>query len=254
MTIKILSLLFNSVVARSRDMPDSLIQKLLVLQDCDVNCDRLEQQIKNIPLEIQRFENKIKEEIASIELLKENLINLEVKRNDVDTRLGTVEEQIGKYKIQQLEVKKNDEYQALEHEISTLNVRKGELEDEEITVLIDIDEQKEKAIAEESSYNKNIKELEGHIARLREQEKEVETQLVEAKRASDNASADIDSKTLSAFKMIKTSINRSPYVVPLEGSKCTGCYIRVSKDVENAAHKTEELVRCSNCNRIVYHL
>ena len=62
MTIKILSLLFNSVVARSRDMPDSLIQKLLVLQDCDVNCDRLEQQIKKIPLEIQRFENKIKEE------------------------------------------------------------------------------------------------------------------------------------------------------------------------------------------------
>ena len=235
-------------------MPDSLIQKLLILQECDVNCDRLEQQLKNTPLEILRFENKIKEEIASIERLKENLIELEIKRNDVDTRLGTVEEQLGKYKTQQLEVKKNDEYQALEHEISTLNVRKGELEDEEITVLIDIDEQKEKAIAEESVYNNNIKELEGHIARLRDQEKEVESQLVEAKRASDNASAVLDSKTLSVFEMIKTSINRSPYVVPLEGSKCTGCYIRVSKDVENAAHNTGELVRCSNCNRIVYHI
>jgi predicted nucleic acid-binding Zn-ribbon protein len=235
-------------------MPDSLIQKLLVLQECDVNCDRLEQQLKNTPLEIIRFENKIKEEIASIELLKENLTELEIKRNDVDTRLGAVEEQIGKYKTQQLEVKKNDEYRALDHEISTLNVRKGELEDEELTVLIDIDEQKEKAIAEESGYNNNIKELEGHITRLRDQENEVETQLVEAKRASDNASAELDSKVLSAFKMIKTSISRSPYVVPLEGSKCTGCFIRVSKDVENAAHNTGELVRCSNCNRIVYHL
>ena len=235
-------------------MPDSLIQKLLVLQECDVNCDRLEQQLKNTPLEIIRFENKIKEEIASIELLKENLTELEIKRNDVDTRLGAVEEQIGKYKTQQLEVKKNDEYRALDHEISTLNVRKGELEDEELTVLIDIDEQKEKAIAEESGYNNNIKELEGHITRLRDQENAVETQLVEAKRASDNASAELDSKVLSAFKMIKTSISRSPYVVPLEGSKCTGCFIRVSKDVENAAHNTGELVRCSNCNRIVYHL
>jgi predicted nucleic acid-binding Zn-ribbon protein len=235
-------------------MPDSLIQKLLVLQECDVNCDRLEQQLKNTPLEIIRFENKIKEEIASIELLKENLTELEIKRNDVDTRLGAVEEQIGKYKTQQLEVKKNDEYRALDHEISTLNVRKGELEDEELTVLIDIDEQKEKAIAEESGYNNNIKELEGHITRLRDQENEVETQLVEAKRASDNASAELDSKVLSAFKMIKTSISRSPYVVPLEGSKCTGCFIRVSKDVENSAHNTGELVRCSNCNRIVYHL
>lgn len=235
-------------------MPDTLIEKLLALQDCDVNCSRLEQHLKSIPLEIERFENKINEENAKIELLKENLIKLEVKRKDVDTRLGVVEDQVGKYKIQQLDVKKNDEYQALEHEISTLNACKSDLEDEEITVLIDIDEQKERAIKEESEYKKNIKELKGHIARLGDQKKTGEAQLVGAKQASVMASAEIDAKALSVFKMIKSSVSRSPYIVPLEGSKCTGCFIRVSKDVEIGSHNTGELVRCSNCNRIVYQL
>ena len=233
-------------------MPDALIDKLLALQECDVNSSRLEQQLKSIPLEIERFENKINEEKARIKELKENLNNLEIQRNDLDTRLGSVEEQLGKYKTQQLEVKKNEEYQALQHEISTLNTSKSELEDEEITVLIEIDEQKEKAILEESKYKKNIEELEGHIARLHDQEKAVEVQIVEANQAGEKASAEIDTKALSVFEVIKSSVNRSPYVVPLDGSKCTGCYIRVSKDVENATHKAGELVRCSNCNRIVY--
>lgn len=235
-------------------MPDLLIQKLLVLQECDVNCDLFEQQLKKIPLEILNFENKIKDENVKIEQLKQELVNLEIKRNDLDTRLGAVEEQLGKYKTQQLEVKKNEEYKALEHEISTLNVSKSELEDEEITVLIEIDDQKEKAITEELEYNNNIKELEGHIATLLDKEQVVETDLVKARQASENATEKLDSKTLGIFEILKASINRSPYIVPLEGSKCTGCYIRVSKDVENAAHKAGELVRCSNCNRIVYQL
>ena len=87
-------------------MPDLLIQKLLVLQECNVNCDLFEQQLKKIPLEILNFENKIKDEIVKIEQLKQELVNLEIKRNDLDTRLGAVEEQLAKYKTQQLEVKK----------------------------------------------------------------------------------------------------------------------------------------------------
>ena len=71
-------------------MPDLLIQKLLVLQECYVNCDLFEQQLKKIALEILNFENKIKDENVKIEQLKQELGNLEIKRNDLDTRLGAV--------------------------------------------------------------------------------------------------------------------------------------------------------------------
>ncbi len=233
-------------------MPDALIEKLLMLQESNVNCERLEQQLKNIPMEVTKFESKINEEKESKLKLKENVNNLEIKRNDVDTQLGTVEEQIGKYKIQQLEVKKNEEYQALNHEISTLNQRKSDLEDEEITVLIAIDEQKEKAVLEESEHNKKIEELEGHIARLNEQKIMGESKLDEAIQACQKASDEVDPHALNVYEMIKSSISRAPYVVPLDGSKCTGCYIRVSIDVVNATHKSGELVRCGNCSRIVY--
>ena len=54
-------------------------------------------------------------------------------------------EQIDRQKNKQLEVKKNEEYQALENEIANLLRLQSEKEDEQIGILVKIDEARETA-------------------------------------------------------------------------------------------------------------
>ena len=62
----------------------------------------------------------------------------------------------------------------------------------------------------------------------------------------------IDSGILDQYRYIKSQVKRPPIVVPLEEGKCQGCHLKVSGEVDSAARKGTELVRCDSCGRILY--
>src|SRR5688500_15183213 len=115
-------------------MPNPVIQSLLILQDRDLKRLGLEAQLKSVPTDVARVEQKIASEKAAIETAKAELRDLELKKKAVETDIRTAEERLGRYKTQQVTVRKNDEYQALGHEINTTQGQIGELEGQELEI------------------------------------------------------------------------------------------------------------------------
>ena len=233
-------------------MPDPLIAKLLILQECDAGFDRIKQQLENIPLEIARNESKIKEENEAIAESKKALMELEVRRKELDVEVGAAEEQSNRYKNQQLAVKKNEEYSALQHEIDTIAAKVSELEDEEIALMLEVDEQTEKIQREETEHLKNISDLENDIARLKKHEEEYRAELGDAKKAVDEAAAEVEEKDIKVYRYVRKFAKRPPYVVPVQDHKCGGCHLKLSTDLEGEARQQGKLARCNNCGRIIY--
>ncbi|MBL9201432.1 MAG: hypothetical protein JNL39_13060 [Opitutaceae bacterium] len=231
------------------------IQALLILQDRDTKRLGLEAQLKQVPADIARVEAKIAAEKAAIDAAKHELNSLEVRKKSLENDIGSAEAKLGKYKTQQSLVKKNDEFKALGHEIETTEKAIGDLEGQELEVMYAIDEAKKKFAAAEAELKANIAGHEGRIRTLRERETSLATELKAAQAEVATARAPVELLKIRLYDRV--AARNMPAVVAIRDSKCGGCHLKVSSEVESAARGkgTDPLApppTCDQCGRIVY--
>ena len=236
-------------------MLNPLIQAFLILQDRDIKRTGLEAQLKAVPGDVTRVEQRIAAEKAAIDGAKSELRELETRKKLLETEIGSAEEKMGRYKTQQLSVRKNDEYQALGHEIATTQAQIGELEGKELEIMYLIDEARKKFAAAEAEMKTNISGHEARINMLRERETSLGAELKGVQDQVAAARVPIETMRLRVYDRI--AVRSMPAVVALHGDKCGGCHLKVSSEVVSAARgKTidplAQLPTCDQCGRIVY--
>ena len=237
-------------------MPSPAIESLLILQDRDTKRLGLETQVKAVPGDIALVEGKIAAEKAAIETAKQELRELETKKKLLETEIGSAETKLAKYKTQQSLVKKNDEYQALGHEIETTEKAIGDFEGQELEIMYLIDEAKKKFAAAEAVLKGSISGHEGRIAMLRERAVNLANDLKAAQAEVATARTPVGDLRLRVYDRIAT--RQQPAIVPIvHTDKCGGCHLKVSSDVVSAARgkgadPLVALPTCDQCGRIVY--
>ncbi|MBE2213852.1 MAG: hypothetical protein IAE82_08270 [Opitutaceae bacterium] len=231
-------------------LPERL-QALLILQDRDQRRVQLEKALTQVPRERATVESRIAAHKTAIDAAKKAVTDLELKRKEIEATLQGFEEQIRKYRSQQMLVKKNDEYQALTREIELTTAKIGETEEAEIKVLYDLDTEKEKTKAAEKAVRAEIAAEEAQLGRLAEREKQARDDLAGAVAEVDKARSAVQAELLPRYdRLAKTA--GLPVVVALHAGKCGGCHLKVSNGVETEARKGSEIVCCDNCGRILY--
>lgn len=231
------------------------IESLLILQDRDLKRRGFEAQLKGIPAEIAAIEAKIAAEKAAIESAKSELKDLEVKKKALETEIGSAEQKVGQYKTQQLSIRKNEEYQAMGHQIEATQRQISELEGKELELMYGIDEAKKKFAAAEAELKANISGHESRIRTLKEREANVRTELKAAEAEVAIARQPVGEPRLRVYDRI--AARNIPAIVPIHGSKCSGCHLKVSSEIESAARgkvvdPMAALPTCDQCGRIVY--
>lgn len=227
------------------------LDKLLVLQERDRKRLGFEQQLQSTPREIAVVEGKIAAEKTAIEVAKAEWHGLESKKKQLELEIGSAEEKIGKYKTQQSQVRKNDEYQALTHEIENAQVAIGKAEELEIGIMIAIDEAKKKFAAAEAELKANIKGHEAKIQALREREKNLLGDVQAAQATVATAREEVPAPQLKIYDRVASKPGH-PVCVPVTAARCGGCHLKVSANVELEARKLEQVTTCDQCGRIVY--
>jgi len=229
------------------------LEKLLVLQDRDLRRVGLDTQLKSMPGEVALEERKIAAARTAIEAAKNELKDLEVKKKALETEIGSAEQKLGKYRTQQLLVKKNDEYQALGHEIDTTQAQIGELESGELEIMYAIDEARKRFTTGEGERKREIANHEARIQALRERTTSVAIELKAAQEETAAARGPLPAPALEAYD--RAGRKGLPAVVPLKENKCGGCHLKVSGEAESAARGKDpnaEFAICDQCGRIVY--
>ena len=228
------------------------IEKLLIVQTKDLALQKLQQGIERIPRERAKIEGLIDEEKASIESAKSDLNAKEVERNDLDSQIKVKESDIAKFKTQQLEVKKNEEYRALTQQIEQAESDISQLEEKEIEIMYSIDEAK-------ISFEQAKAEIDQRIAQQSKQLIELEARLKQLNAEVQSAEADysqsresVDPEALEIYDRTKSQVKRPPYISAIEAQNCCGCHLRVSNEVQGLVISGEEIIACDQCPRIVY--
>ena len=235
-------------------MVSPALGQLLILQDRDLRRHGLDVQLKAVPREIAAIEAKIASEKAAIDTAKTEMRSLESQKKLLETEIGSHEERAAKYRTQQLSVKKNDEYQALGHEIETTVAKIQELEGQELEIMYAIDQARGRFQAAEATLKQNIT---GHEAKIRDLKAREVNLTEEMKGAEADFAAARGPVGDPALRLYDRVAGRTfPAVVALHGDKCGGCHLKVSSEVESAARGKDPAAvfpTCDQCGRIVYY-
>jgi predicted nucleic acid-binding Zn-ribbon protein len=234
-------------------MPSPTIELLLVLQDRDEGRIGIEAQLRAVPQEIADVERRIAAEKGAIDAAKGELRDLEAKKKTLETEIGSAESLRAKYRTQQLAVRKNDEYQALGHEIESVQGQIDELEGRELEVMYAIDEAKKRFAAAEAAHKGSIAGHEARIRTMKEMDASLSVELKGATAAVAEARKPLTGSALEAYD--RAAARRMPAVVAIRGGKCGGCHLKVSSEVESAARgkmADTEFALCDQCGQMVY--
>lgn len=227
-------------------------QELLLLHGRDRRYGKLEEELKLLPDDIKRMEKKISTENESIDLAVSEWKQLESQNNSLEKEIIEIGEKISKSKVRQLGVKKNEEYQALENEISSLTLLQSQKEDEQIEVLVNIDDAKATAEIAQDKIVSKVKDLERQKQGFEDRIAQVKTELQDLNKEIETARTQVEAEMLKTYDRVKRVVARAPYLAPLKDQKCSGCNLRVSNDVISTALVEQKLTQCDQCGRIVY--
>ena len=231
-------------------MPTPTIEKLLILQDRDQKRLTQEGLLRTIPRDVVAIEQKIAGEQAALEAARGGLQQLELKTQALETEIAAATEQMGRYRSQQLQVRKNDEYQALGVEIAHTQSAIGVMEEQELEVMYAIDEARRKVTAAGEELKRNVSGHEARIRLLRERETTLQGELEAAQALVAAAREGIDEAVRRLYDRL-VSKPGLPAVVAVREGKCGGCHLKISINVESESRKVDKVVTCDQCGRIV---
>ena len=227
------------------------LEKLLVFQDRDQRRLSLETQIKHAPEEIVTVRRKIDEVRAGLESAKAACRDAEAKRKALETEIGTAEQKTARFKTQQLEVRKNEEYQALGNQIETAQAEVAALEEREIEALYSIDETKKRLKEAEAAAAQEVAAHEGRIKLVQEKEAAMRADLVALQTELEKVREEVPAPSLEAYVRISKR-TPLPVCVALREQTCLGCHLKVSNGVLTDVRSGGRIVYCDNCGRMVY--
>jgi predicted nucleic acid-binding Zn-ribbon protein len=227
------------------------LEQLLILQDRQQRIRQIENEIKTLPLQRKHLESQLAESAASLEVIKQRARQVEIDRKKLELDVGTRNESINRLKTQQYQTRKNDEFQAMGHEIQRYEDEIRKLEDQELELMEQGDKLKIEVAAEEKKAVVTKDSISRQMNNLGEKSKALETRLQELSKERKELSGKMDEDLLSRFERLFASKGDSA-IVAVEHGVCTGCHMKLTTATVNAAEAGKEIVSCEQCGRILY--
>lgn len=228
------------------------LKSLLHLQELDLKIERLKSREIEIPKQKGKFEihrKRLADELAEREQVCKSLL---LEQRECEKDIEQKQAQIGKYDSQLFAVKKNEEYQALLHEIEMLKKQVALKEERILNIMVEIDdararleEDKNRISCEQREIDQQCGEIDAELAEAVAERTDLEAQRVPI-------TEQVEAKLLTQYKRIRMSKRTGAAVVPLNGEVCTGCHMHVPPQVANEV-LAGELRSCAQCGRLLYN-
>src|SRR5712671_7730320 len=139
-------------------LPD--IEKLLQLQVADKEIRRLQDEVAALPKRVAAIEQKLAGTKAQLENARTAAKGDEVNRKKFEAAIKDVQGKISKYRDQSLEVKTNEQYKALLHEIQFAEQDIRANEDKILELMVNAEVREKEVKAAEAELKEETAEIE----------------------------------------------------------------------------------------------
>ncbi|MBI5240770.1 MAG: hypothetical protein HY926_09885 [Elusimicrobia bacterium] len=227
------------------------IQRLVAVQQQDAVLDGLQKEIDRIPREIAALQAGLESAKARVAEAKAKTMGFEKKKKEKELELASKEEAIRKHTMELNQVKTNDAFKALQHQIDEAKAAGSQIETEILETMEGIDRgrQEEKAAAAELKAAED--KAKGEISVLEKQLAEVKAKFDGQKEVRDEAASVVPSDMLRIYDHARKR-GKPDAIVPVDGGNCSACRINLAPQMIVEVTKAKALVVCESCQRILY--
>lgn len=227
------------------------LEKLKSLQEIDSEIRRLNDEIATLPRRVAEIEAKLASAKAQIEEEKSKAKQNEAAKRGFESEIQSLQQKISKYREQSLDVKTNEQYKALLHEIE---FAEKQIRENEEKILI--------TMVEAESHDKNLKSAEAEL--------KTQSALVEKEKIEARARTEEDEKALAEWQKKRHEVRSGVAAEVLEhydrilpvrktalaeamGQKCVGCNVMLRPQKYDEIRTNLHIITCDSCSRFLFY-
>lgn len=228
-----------------------VIEKLLTLQDRDQRLRSFQTEITHLPEERKARQKQLADSAAKLEQAKTRAKEIEIQKRNLEMEARAKRDAIARYKQQQLQTRRNEEYSALAHEIEAAERAVTALEDRELDLMEEVEKLMPQIAAAEKAHAEERNKIEHLLAGLESKKANLEARIAELKTEHDRLAQDVNEDVLDIYlHLFKTKHGTA--VATLEHEVCMGCHMKVTAQTVVQVRAGKEIIHCPQCGRILY--
>jgi len=227
------------------------VRALLALQECDRRILALGRDLDKLPQDEARAKSRLAGDQASVAKAHDAIVECELRLKRLELDAGTRRTTIQRLKTQQFETRKNEEYQALGHEITRYEREVDGLETQELEIMEEIDAHRAVMKEAEAALARTRVLVDQDLAEVVARRSRIEGELAEARDTRTALAAAAPEALLPLYdRLMKTKDGMA--IAPERDGRCGGCHMKLIASSVVAAQSGREVVRCENCGRILF--
>jgi len=229
----------------------SEIEKLLTLQNRDQKLKAVLTEIAALPGEKAAREREMKAADDRLEAARSRQREIEIERKKLEVDVQAKQAQIHRYKNQQLETRKNEEFSALRHEIEMAEKLIVEIEDRELVLMEEADSLKPALLAAQEAHVAEKQKVASHMASLVTRRENLAARQAELETERATAAVGIEEDLLDRYtRLFKTKNGLA--LTTVEHGVCSGCHMQVNTQTFLEVRAEKEIIGCPQCGRLLY--
>ena len=228
----------------------STVEKLLALQEIDSRIREVERELKEIPARKKGEEDRLgihRKEVAEAER-KLKATQTEIKKLELEN--ASRNEKIGKFRQQQLELKTNREFKAIDTEIEGVQREIGALEEQELVLMEHVEKSRAEVAASQKALVEEQALVSVDVAKLDERIAHLNREAQELRAGREAAARGVEELWLTRYDSVFKRKDRA--LVPLQDGICGGCHMKLPPSVAHDRRRGDVMVTCNFCGRLVY--
>ena len=226
------------------------IRALLVLQDRDRRLIALSKELTKLPQDEARVKTKLAGDTAALKKAHDEFLASELAVKKIEMDAETRRTTIKRLKNQQFETKKNEEFNALGHEVKRYEKELDEFETRELESMELVDSFRKVYRDAEALLAKTQKVVDEDLATIKQRHGNLKAQTLEVQAERDKLEKECPEDHLPLYEKLMKSKDGMA-IASLRDGKCTGCHMKVIASTGIAVQQGKEVTQCENCGRIL---
>ena len=230
------------------------LERLIALQEADLRLEEIAERKRRIPEMVEAARQPLLTAQATRDSLKQELDKLTKDRKTCEQDLAAQEQTISKLQDRTTkgEIKTNREYQAHLVEVELAKKKKGEIEDQLLILMDQVDTRKKDLAQAEAAVKEADKRFAAEKASLEGSVGALDEELAALKQKREAMVAAIDPTLLRTYEKLRRSKKGHALAGVNKDGTCMACRLHVQPQVVAEVKRAATIHTCEHCQRILY--